>query len=360
MWGGEGGESGGFRFNFGGEEEDLEVSEPIDAGVLPGVARNEPAVCPSVVRGCEFVPSAEDDPPDWDMEEVTIAGVRFVKGKPSGTAALLLRDAETASTAAGGCSLAASDVVKGTYEGGFKLWECSVDLTAYLLEHGVKRGGTNRTVKERDVARGGTTGGGVETAETGQKRRRSDGEEAKDAPDGRSSEGTLAGCSVLELGCGHGLPGIAAAFLGAGSVIFADYNPEVLQTLTAPNVLANVPDEDAEREGPRHASRFRYLGGDWGDLHDFIEPESVDLVLAAETIYSPAQYPRHVAVLKHCMKPPNGEALIAAKSYYFGVGGGTSLFTAAVEKDGTFEVDTVASFSDGASNVREILRVRFK
>ena len=33
---------------------------------------------------------------------------------------------------------------------------------------------------------------------------------------------------------------------------------------------------------------------------------------------------------------------------------------AAAEKDGIFKVDTVASYSDGASNVREILRVRFK
>ena len=60
------------------------------------------------------------------------------------------------------------------------------------------------------------------------------------------------------------------------------------------------------------------------------------------------------------MKPPHAVAYIAAKSYYFGVGGGTRLFAAAAERDGVFQVDTVASFSDGASNVREILRVRFK
>ena len=60
------------------------------------------------------------------------------------------------------------------------------------------------------------------------------------------------------------------------------------------------------------------------------------------------------------MKPNVGVALIAAKSYYFGVGGGTKLFADAVRADGTFEVDTLMTYKDGVSNVRELLRVRFK
>jgi predicted nicotinamide N-methyase len=45
---------------------------------------------------------------------------------------------------------------------------------------------------------------------------------------------------VLELGCGHGLPGVFAALAGASEVGFADFNAEVLTHLTAPNLLANL------------------------------------------------------------------------------------------------------------------------
>lgn len=45
---------------------------------------------------------------------------------------------------------------------------------------------------------------------------------------------------VLELGCGHGLPGVLAAVSGAAEVHFADFNAEVLSTLTAFNVRQNL------------------------------------------------------------------------------------------------------------------------
>jgi hypothetical protein len=59
------------------------------------------------------------------------------------------------------------------------------------------------------------------------------------------------------------------------------------------------------------------------------------------------------------LRPPHGVALVAAKSHYFGVGGGTARFDAAVAADGTLEVERVWVMEDGASNKREILRLRF-
>jgi hypothetical protein len=56
------------------------------------------------------------------------------------------------------------------------------------------------------------------------------------------------------------------------------------------------------------------------------------------------------------LRPPHGVALIAAKSHYFGVGGGTAGFAAAVAADGTLEVERVWVAQDGASNKREILK----
>ncbi|PVD30747.1 hypothetical protein C0Q70_10022 [Pomacea canaliculata] len=64
-----------------------------------------------------------------------------------------------------------SDLEAGKYEGGLKLWECAVDLCQYL--------------EECDIS--------------------------------------MPGCSVLELGCGGGLPGILAAKMGADIVHFQDF-----------------------------------------------------------------------------------------------------------------------------------------
>lgn len=60
-----------------------------------------------------------------------------------------------------------------------------------------------------------------------------------------------------------------------------------------------------------------------------------------------------------CLKPRTGYALIAAKSYYFGVGGGTASFMRLVKHEGTFAAESIATFEDGASNKREILRLTY-
>ena len=69
-------------------------------------------------------------------------------------------------SAASAYSLASHDLVKGKYEGGLKLWECAIDLTKYV-------------VRERVVE-------AMVTLSTSKSFR------------------------VLELGCGHGVPGIAS------------------------------------------------------------------------------------------------------------------------------------------------------
>lgn len=78
-----------------------------------------------------------------------------------------------------------SDIIPGQYEGGFRMWECALDLAQYL--------------KDKEVT-------------------------------GR----------VLELGCGHGLPGIVCLAKGA-EVVFQDYNEQVLQVATMNNVEINLP-----------------------------------------------------------------------------------------------------------------------
>ncbi|KAJ1948300.1 hypothetical protein EC988_005235, partial [Linderina pennispora] len=86
----------------------------------------------------------------------------------------------------------AADVIKGVYEGGLKTWECSIDLLNYLIS-------------EED---------GIEA---------------------------LAGAQVLELGCGTALPSLhILKRVPTAQVCLQDYNKDVLELVTIPNVLANT------------------------------------------------------------------------------------------------------------------------
>ena len=100
------------------------------------------------------------------------------------------------------------DLIPGKYEGGHALWESSIDLCEYIVE---VFGPTN----------------GIATA-------------------------------VLELGCGAGLPGIQALRLGSRTVVFSDFNEDVLSSKTWPNIVLNVP-ELSQR-------CISCLAGDWTGL----------------------------------------------------------------------------------------------
>lgn len=64
-------------------------------------------------------------------------------------------------------------------------------------------------------------------------------------------------------------------------------------------------------------------------------------------------------MLPQALSPPHGEAYLASKKFYFGVGGGTAAFRKLVRRQGIFECKTVANVDDGKSNKREILRLSF-
>ena len=60
------------------------------------------------------------------------------------------------------------------------------------------------------------------------------------------------------------------------------------------------------------------------------------------------------------LKKPGGICYLAAKSFYFGVGGGIAAFNKLVEQDGELECLQVAVLDDGKSNKREILKLEYK
>ena len=143
-----------------------------------------------------------------------------------------------------------SDIVCGIYEGGLKVWECSIDLCRYIYENYC-------------------------TSLTSQKSKP---------------------ISVLELGCGHGLPGcLVLKMIPNANVLFSDFNDFVLKFATIPNVNLNCVDNKEIGE------RGIFVSGDWNKLSNqllngsLMEQQQVedrfcgkfDLVVAAETTYTP-------------------------------------------------------------------------
>ncbi|OQR84913.1 hypothetical protein ACHHYP_20619 [Achlya hypogyna] len=202
--------------------------------------------------------------------------------------------------------LSTSDLETGVYEGGFKLWECSVDLIEYLEAHKEAFGIGTRSLR------------------------------------------------VMELGCGHGLPGIYALQQGAAHVLFSDYNSEVIDLATIPN---------AQRVASAHLNRATFYSGDWGHMSAAMtaanEDTEYDLILTAETLYTEEVTIALLETIKRHLKP-SGVALVAAKTYYFGTGGSVHHLKSLIAATGTMVATTVWNGNDCRSNIREIVQVTYK
>ena len=189
-----------------------------------------------------------------------------------------------------------SQVVEaGVYEGGRELWECAIDLVEWLAAH-------------------------------------------------RRPSGT-----VLELGCGRGLPGLWCLKRGAQQVVFSDYDANVLERYTRC---------DAARVG----GQCHFYAGDWRGLPAALSGDGFgkfELILSAETAYREDTTHSLVECVAKTLSV-SGEALVATKRYYFGCGGGVAALEAEVGRVAGLCCEVVWSAEDGRSNVRDILRVFWK
>ncbi|KAL9035092.1 MAG: hypothetical protein Q9180_005043 [Flavoplaca navasiana] len=221
------------------------------------------------------------------------------------------------SSAAG---LLMDDIKPNVYEGGFKTWECSVDLARYL------------------------------------------------ANQSEYFSHTLSNpCTIVELGAGTALPSQLLLhlrlFKGSASnsprttLVLADFNASVLKLATIPNILLNYqlgnevgPDESGgdvdvfDQLGTNFQNFLRRcnveikaISGSWGtEFSAMALPETSKtpddiLILASETIYSPASTRAFTSTLLDLLHRCEGaggkaRALVAAKRVYFGVGGSVDDF----------------------------------
>ena len=137
------------------------------------------------------------------------------------------------------------------------------------------------------------------------------------------------------------------------TVWFNDYNADVLKQITIPNVLLNVPSTEV--------TETRFFSGDWQSLEEnFLRKEiteesaKFDLILTSETIYNQENQSKLVSIFKKFLKR-DGEVLVAAKTFYFGVGGGLRQFEELLKQE-NLNSEIVKTFDNGGVK-REIIRI---
>lgn len=234
-----------------------------------------------------------------------------------------------------------TDLVPGVYEGGLKVWECSIDLCRYLAYHW--------------------------------------------------EEILPSGAKVLELGCGHGLPGCLLLREGLRrdkdiSVMFTDYNDFVLHGVTLSNIVLNTrmwASTDNLNAWEAIAGCIVMGAGDWMEMSEQLMsgvlqqvyttlPSSgrFDVILAAETTYTSESAIDTAVLLARHLAFGSGIGLVACKRYYFGLGGGSDAFREAASSQRIIATDrqssieyrlsikTLQVYDNGIGNIRELLQVK--
>ncbi|KAL9129771.1 MAG: hypothetical protein Q9217_001883 [Psora testacea] len=263
-------------------------------------------------------------------------------------AQLMAEDVQTGMDEMSVPGLSADDIMPNIYEGGFKTWECAVDLAKYLMD------------KEPRFAHSG----------------------------GRDMQ-------IVELGAGTALPSLSllkqrrrrsdssSSVSPKLHLVLADYNQSVLELATIPNLFLSwnlkPPTADGEceitsavlteflQDLKRHNVTVSAVSGSWGTtMVPLISPPSASaravntLVLASETVYSPASIRAFTQVLLDLLANAestggDARALVAAKRVYFGVGGGIDEFLTVLEHMGG--AGTIVWETKGAGVGRIIMEV---
>lgn len=282
---------------------------------------------------------AEDDLPTVPDDHSSTTGTNSNSNTTSNTTAPL-------------SGLSNSDISTNVYEGGYKTWECSLDLVKFLLDRGPR----------------------------------------KDLDD------LVRVHHVIEMGCGTALPSLLlfqyALRNGIGLYFsLTDYNADVLRLVTVPNLLLTYVSTLGAEEAPfssdepnplavadgnvRFASgdleitpvlvaKFRQrleecgivvtlVSGSWLPVEKLLGliPSAPDLdtfVLASETIYSPGSLVAFTEAMVGLLKRvKSGKAVVAAKRVYFGVGGSVDGFREECARRGcvAYEVDFEGLESNG-------------
>lgn len=133
------------------------------------------------------------------------------------------------------------------------------------------------------------------------------------------------------------------------SHVYLFQNKEVLDYVTIPNVLLNIEEDRRESE----IKNSKFYSGDWASFNSKTN-DVYDVIVTSETIYNECNYDKLISLFEDRLSS-NGVIFVAAKSHYFGVGGGTRQFEKALQKNGTLISEVCWKSSGGIQ--REILKI---
>ncbi|XP_022668546.1 histidine protein methyltransferase 1 homolog isoform X1 [Varroa destructor] len=266
-----------FKFNFDIETGEAHMSAPqsdyaTNSDGKPEQAEDAALVCSNKEPFQEVFPNEAFNSSDSSCESPPICetlGVKHLSAPITSKNDHLFQRAEKLN----------SDLIPQVYEGGYKIWESTIDLLNVLSQR----------------------------------------------------QELVCGRHVLDLGCGAGVGGLRAVLDGASSVHFHDYvrgfyniviNASVLANLTIPNF--RLLSSTIEVEEKKYTTQnVRFFAGDWTL---FKNPMEYDLILTAETIYRRENYAILCDLFDRCLVPEKGQVIVAAKTIYFGVGGSMTEF----------------------------------
>lgn len=228
--------------------------------------------------------------------------------------------------------VATNDVQHGIYEGGFKVWESSIDLCQLLYD--IQYSCTNKC-KLRNIENN-----------------------IHNTILKRLCSIDISQCNVLELGCGHALPSIVCAQYQSKHTTVQDLNVEVLQHVTIDNFISNQCSNN----------NISYISGQWNDqqlqqiINNSVHNNHYDIILTAETIYHLEYIPALLSLILSTLST-DGICFIAAKRFYFGVGGSTTELLYRINNNELYEhicADVIRVIDDRKSTIREIIAIAYK
>ena len=193
-----------------------------------------------------------------------------------------------------------TDLISGKYEGGIKIWECDEDLLEFLPSV------YNNDWKDK---------------------------------------------IILDMGCGHGIPGIYLLLKGIKEICFQDFNKEVLEQITSNYITQLKSDYGIDFE-----NKINYVYGDW---EDFKYNKKFNIIISGDTLYNNENYEKIYNLLKNYLNK-DGIAYFASKRFYYGVGGSSSEFKQFIIDRNEFEISQIKQIKDGINNIRVILKITWK
>ena len=223
------------------------------------------------------------------------------------------------------------DVIPHIYEGGERVWECTLDLLKLLniRDSPLATVWKSNLSNEKDIR-------------------------------------------LLDCGCGHGFLGLyvlrrsmlnkQSRYSNISHVTLQDYNSQVLRSCTFPNSVIELGQQLPDL---MNHDRLSFLAASWESMSFYAKSNNnlcYDVILASETIYRRDVLMDFVKLLQsRCLRANGGIAIIAGKRHYFGTCGGTDEFLRELNTDTcSFAFDCLIrqKFEDAKSNIREVIAIQ--